>query len=313
MSVAAKLRIAVAPLHPLTFLATSPRARGEANAARTHSMSPELIFWYALLLKMALAAAVVVVVSVTVERSGPFIGALIAALPTAAGAAYVILAFEHPPGFIAASAIGSAAATATVSIFAAAYTILAQRHGLLLSLSVAIVVWFAGAAALRLVDWTPLTATALNVVVFGVTVPLSWRYRTSGPPAKFLRTRFDIPLRAVTAAVVVAIVTTASHSIGSFASGMFAVFPIVMCSTIVILHPRVGGIASASMMAHAQIALNGLWLGFLALHYLVEPVGVWWAFALGMGVCVGWSVLLWLLGFRKLTRVKPSSSSPAAP
>ena len=54
-----------------------------------------------------MTAAIVVVASVAVERSGPFIGALIAALPTAAGAAYIILALEHTPAFIAASAVGS--------------------------------------------------------------------------------------------------------------------------------------------------------------------------------------------------------------
>ncbi|HUD86221.1 MAG TPA: hypothetical protein VMR17_07185 [Xanthobacteraceae bacterium] len=258
-------------------------------------MSPELLFWFGLALKMALTATVVVIVSITVERSGPFIGALIAALPTAASAAYIILAFEHPPDFIAASAVGSAAATAAVSIFAFTYTVLAQRHGLLLSVSVAIAVWFIGAAALRLVQWTPLTAAVLNIAVFGVTVPLSWRYRTSGPPAKFLRAAYDVPLRALTAAVVVVAVTTASYSIGSFASGMFAVFPIVMCSSVVILHPRVGGVASASMFAHAQIALNGLWLGFLAMHYLVAPLGVWPAFGLGLAVCIAWSGLLWVV------------------
>lgn len=263
--------------------------------------APELLFWYELALKMALTAAVVVAVSLTVERSGPFVGALIAALPTAAGAAYIILAIEHPPAFIADGAVGSAAATSTVSIFALTYTVLAQRHGLPFSLFVAMVVWFAGAAALRLTAWTPLSAFVLDVAVFGATIPLSWRYRTSGPPLKFLRTAYDIPLRAVTAAIVVAIVTTASYSIGSFVSGVFAVFPIVMASSIVILHPRVGGTAAASMMAHSQVALVGLWLGFLAVHYLVAPVGVWWALTLGLGVCVAWSGLLWLIRVRKLS------------
>ena len=91
-------------------------------------------------------------------------------------------------------------------------------------------------------------------------------------------------MRALSAAVVVVIVTTISTRIGSFASGMFAVFPIVMACTAVILQLRVGGVASASMFAHAQIALNGLWLGFLAMHYLVAPVGVWPAY--GLGLCV---------------------------
>jgi uncharacterized membrane protein (GlpM family) len=262
-------------------------------------MSPELLFLADLALKMALTAFIVVVISVVVERSGPFIGALIAALPTAAGAAYIILAFEHPPAFIAASAVGSAAATAAVSIFALIYTVLAQRHGVVLSVSLAIVVFFAAAAALRLVAWTPPTALLLNVVVFGTTVPLSWRYRTSGPPAKFMRSAWDIPARALSAAIVVVIVTTISTSIGSFASGMFAVFPIVMACTAVILHLRVGGVASASMFAHAQIALNGLWLGFLVVHFTVAPLGVWGAYGVGMLVCIGWSGLLWVVRSRR--------------
>ncbi|MFZ3354202.1 MAG: hypothetical protein WA268_25425 [Xanthobacteraceae bacterium] len=44
------------------------------------------------------------------------------------------------------------------------------------------------------------------------------------------------------------------------------------------MHLRVGGVVSARMFAHAQIALNGLWLGFLAMHYLVAPLGAWPAY-----------------------------------
>jgi uncharacterized membrane protein (GlpM family) len=272
-------------------------------------MSPEIMFLLDLALKMALTAFIVVLVSVVVERSGPFIGALIAALPTAASAAYIILAFEHPPDFIAASAVGSAAATAAVSIFALTYTVLAQRHGAVLSIGLAILIFFAAAAALRTVAWTPLTALLLDAAVFGVTVPLSWRYRTSGPPAKFMRSRWDVPVRALSAAIVVVIVTTISTSIGSFASGLFAVFPIVMACSAVILHLRVGGIVSASMFAHAQIALNGLWLGFLVVHYLVAPLGVWGAFGVGLLVCIGWSGALWLIRASKF-RVSASRPSP---
>jgi hypothetical protein len=59
------------------------------------------------------------------------------------------------------------------------------------------------------------------------------------------RTRYDIPLRAA-AALVVAAVTTASHWIGSFASGVFAVFPIVLATFVVMMHPRAGGKAAAA-------------------------------------------------------------------
>ena len=262
---------------------------------------------------MVLTAAVVVITSLAVERSGPFLGALIGSLPTAAGAAYTILAFEHPPDFIAASAVGSMAINGAVAIFAAIYAWLAQRHGLLVSLGVAGLVWFAIAAVLRLVDWTPLSAVALNVVIYAVTIPVSWRFRRNTGPVAFVRTRLDIPLRALTAALVVAVVTAASTRIGSFASGMFAIFPIILSSSIVIMHPRIGGKATASMTAHAQIPLIGLALGFLAVHFLAEPLGSWWALAAGLLVCLAWSGLLWLVRARKRVAITPSSPSPTAP
>ena len=266
-------------------------------------MSPDLSFWLELAFKMAMTAAVVVFISIVVERSGPFIGAMIAALPTAAGAAYVILAIEHPPAFIAASAVGSMAIGAAVAIFAAVHAVLAQRHGLVLSLGVSLLVWFVCAALLRQFDWSPLSALVLNAAVYAVTIPLSWPYRSSAPPRKFLRTRYDIPLRALAAATVVVIVTTASHSIGSFASGMFALFPIVFCSSIVILHPRVGGKATASVMAHAQVALIGLTLAFMAVHYLAEPLGSWWALLIGLCISIAWSGTLMLLRSKRMARI----------
>jgi hypothetical protein len=276
-------------------------------------VSPELLFWYGFALKMVMTAAVVVITSVAVERSGPFVGALIGALPTAAGAAYTILALEHPPAFIAASAVGSVAINGAVAVFAAVYAVLAQRHGLLVSLGGAGIVWFAIAATLRLVDWTPLAAVALNVVIYAVTIPLSWRFRGSAGPVAFARTRFDIPLRALTAALVVAVVTAASSSIGSFASGMFALFPIILGSSIVIMHPRIGGKATASMLAHVQLPLIGLGLGFLVVHYLVAPIGVWPALSVGLVVCLAWSGLLLVLRMRQQKRKPAISASATSP
>jgi hypothetical protein len=255
-------------------------------------MSSALLF--DLVFKMAMTAAIVVVASVAVERSGAFIGALIAALPTAAGAVYIILALEHPPSFIAASATGTIAANAAVAVFALAYAMLAQRHGIALCISVATLLWFAAASLLHLVELTPWRALAINAVVFAVTIPASARYRGATVAKESIkRAPYDLPLRAAAAAVVVAIVTAASHHIGSFASGMLALFPIVMGTFVVILHWRLGGPAAAAVFAHAQLPLVGLSFGFLAVHYLAEPVGVWWAYAAGLAVAVAWSGALW--------------------
>ena len=85
---------------------------------------------FGLLLKIAMTASIVVAASVVVERSGPFVGSLIAALPTAGGAAMIILALEHSPEFISRSAVGSLIANAACALFALSYAALAQKHTL---------------------------------------------------------------------------------------------------------------------------------------------------------------------------------------
>ena len=257
-------------------------------------MSSVVPFLLELVLKMTMTAAVVVAASVVAERSGPFIGAMVAALPTAAGAAYVILAIEHPPSFIAGGAIGSVAANSAVVIFSFAYAVLAQRRGVIASLGGALLVWLACAALLRTVDWTVPGVLLLSAVVFGILIPAGARYRTA-TNIKVRTQTADIAWRALAVAVCVVVVTAASHSIGSFASGIFALFPVVISSVLVIIQLRLGGPAAASVAAHVPEPLIGLSLGFLAVHYLAEPAGVWWAFAAGLAVCFAWSGMLWLI------------------
>jgi hypothetical protein len=256
-------------------------------------MSSAVPFLLELALKMTMTAAIVVAASVVAERSGAFIGAMVASLPTAAGAAYVLLAIEHPPSFIAGSAIGSVAANSAVVIFSFAYAVLAQRHGVIASLGGALLIWFACAAILRTVDWTVPSVVLLSIVVFAILIPASARYRIE-TRAKVDTSPSDIAWRALAVAVCVIAVTAASHTIGSFASGMFAVFPVVISSVVVIIQLRLGGPAAASVAAHVPEPLIGLGLGFLAVHYLAEPVGVWWSFAAGLAVCFAWSGMLWL-------------------
>jgi hypothetical protein len=260
------------------------------------AMSPMLLFTFGLLLKIAMTVSIVVAASLVVERSGPFIGSLIASLPTAGGAAMIILAVEHPPGFIAASAVGSIVANASCAVFALTYAALAQRRSLPVSIGGAFLVWFCGAALSRLVDWSVASAVLLNAVVFPLAILAGRRFRAD--TAAKLRVSLsgaDLAWRAGIVTLCVIVVTAASSSIGSFASGLFAFFPVAMGSFFVILHPRIGGPAAASVAAHVQAPLIGLGLGLLAVHYLAEPIGVWWSYAIGLSVGIGWNALLWTL------------------
>jgi hypothetical protein len=254
-----------------------------------------------LLLKIVMTAGIVVAASVVVERSGPFIGALIASLPTAGGAVLIILAIEHTPEFIAQSAVGSLVSNAICAVFALTYAVLAQRRGLAVSLGGAFVIWFACAALSRAVDWTAGSAMLLNAVAYPLTIFAGARLRNdAAPKGRVAVTSRDLAWRAVLVTLCVIVVTAASHSIGSYASGLFTFFPVAMASYFIILHPRIGGPASASVAAHVQLPLVGLVLGMLAVHLLAVPLGVWWSYAVGLSICIGWNALLWGVRSRRV-------------
>ena len=266
-------------------------------------MALDPAFWLELALKMAMTAAIVVTASVLVERCGPFIGALIAALPTAAGAVYIILAIDHPPAFIAASAVGSMVSNAAVALFALSYAALAQRQGLLLSLGGAFVVWFACAALLHAFTWTAAGALLLNVIVLTATTLVGRRFQTDGLAAKAETHRSDIALRAATVSLCVAVVTVASHRIGSFASGMFAVFPVAMGSFFIILHPRIGGRPPRASQPTSRRRCSAWCSDFSPCIFLPRSSACGGPMRVGLAIGVAWNGLLWAL---KQRRRKPS-------
>jgi uncharacterized membrane protein (GlpM family) len=260
-----------------------------------------LAFTLALLFKIVMTASIVVLASIVVERSGPFIGALIASLPTAGGAAMIILALEHPPEFIANGALGSIVSNAICAVFTLTYAALAQKRSLTVSLVGAFVVWFGLALLSRAVPWTATTAALSNAIVFPIAIIAGARFRShAGTKGRVHLTMRDLAWRAAVVTFVVLTVTAASYSIGSFASGLFAFFPVAMSSFLVILHTRLGGLAAASTAAHVQAPLVGLGLGLLAVHFMAVPVGVWWSYLAGLAIGLGWNALLWLARQQRL-------------
>jgi hypothetical protein len=174
------------------------------------------------------------------------------------------------------------------------------------SLGCAFVVWLGGAALSRLVEWSALSAALLNAVVYPLAILAAHRLRAEGAVKRVALTAGDLAWRAGVVTLCVIVVTAASNSIGSYYSGVFAFFPVAMGSFFVILHPRIGGPAAASVAAHVLTPLIGLVLGLLAVHLLAVPAGIWWAYAAGLSLCVSWNALLWLA-----RRLSATAQSPA--
>ena len=101
-------------------------------------------------------------------------------------------------------------------------------------------------------------------------------------------------------AVVVASVVTLSGRVGPSMSGILALFPGVFSSMMLILHPRIGGPATAAVVANSGWGLLGFGAGIAVLHVAVLQFGSAIGLCLGLATCVIWNLTLWWGGRRKL-------------
>ncbi|QWG13099.1 hypothetical protein KMZ29_26090 [Bradyrhizobium sediminis] len=264
-------------------------------------MSPDLAFILMLGFRMAITAAFVVTASVITERSGPVIGALVATLPISAGPSYVFLALDHDADFIAEGALASLPINAATIFLGLTYVVLAQRRSALVSCAVALAVWIALASVIRMFQWTLLAGLIANAVTFAICVPLLQGYRHVKMPL-ITRRWYDVPLRAGLVATLVATVVTTSGWVGPRISGIIALFPIVFTSLMLILHPRIGGPATAAVIANGAWGLMGFGIAVAVLHLAALRFGSTVALSLALTTCIGWNLGLWWWGRRKLVR-----------
>jgi hypothetical protein len=261
-------------------------------------MSPELAFILSLALRMAVAAAFVVIASMITERSGPAIGALVATLPVSGGPSYVFLAMDHGDAFIAQSALASVPMNAASVLMAMTFILLVQRFGLAISLVGGFAAWLTVASLVSTFQWSLAGGLLLNAITFAICLTLAQRFRVAKMPLVTSRW-FDIPLRAALVATLVAVVVTMSSIVGPRISGVIALFPAAYTSLILILTPRIGGAATAALLANGQWGLIGFGLGVLTIHLAALPLGRAAALSLALAVCIAWNLGLWAYGHRK--------------
>lgn len=245
-----------------------------------------------LLLKMAIAAAVVVTCSLLAERSGPKIAAMIATLPISLGPVLFFLSLEHEPAFLAESARGTMNANVANAGFVLVYVFAAPRFSTLPCLAAALAAWVATMLGVRSLGLAALPLTVLAIAALAAIHYAVRSYLAVRPVAPPRRAWFAIPLRAACVAGLVGTVTVASHHVGANWSGILAGVPLVLSSLVLILQPRIGGPATAALIGNGALGLLGVGLGLAALYFAAVPLGSGIALLMGLMVSVCWNASL---------------------
>ena len=213
----------------------------------------------------------------------------------------MFLALDHDADFIAEGALASLPINAATILLGLTYVVLAQRQNALVSCLGAVAVWIALASIIRSVQWTLAGGLIANAIAFAICVPLLRRFRHVKMPL-FTRRWYDIPLRAALVATLVATVVTVSGWVGPKVSGIMALFPVVFTSMMLILHPRIGGQATAAVIANSAGGLMGLGIAIAMINVAALRFGSAIGLGIALAICISLTLGRWWWSWRKLVQ-----------
>lgn len=178
-----------------------------------------------LLLKLTLVPAFLLTVSLAGKKWGPAIAGWLSALPVVAGPILYLLVLEHGPRFGSEAASLSIYAIAASEAFNVAYAWTCRSKGWVVSMLVALTVWFAVAVGLSTLPVSaPLgLVIALAAVLFSQAFLPRSHYAARGKALG----RGDILTRMLAGAALTVTVTSLSSATGPGWSGILAVFPLI--------------------------------------------------------------------------------------
>ena len=252
-----------------------------------------------LLFRMVVTAGIVLTASWVVSRTGPFLGSLVATLPLSIGPAYLFLARDHDPAFLAESALTGLVGLGAASAFVTVYAKVAPRVGTLPSLALALTVWAAFLLLLGRRTWHLADGAAASAVLMLAGVALTQAARRQEVSVAAATRPLDVAIRAASVMLLVAGVMVLGRVVGPEAAGYAAMVPVVFTSLAMVLQPRVGGVAVAAVLSHGLVAMLSYLPALALIHAGAVPLGSGLSLALALAICLAWSGTL--MAFRRMT------------
>lgn len=263
----------------------------------------------ALLVRMAGVAVFITIVALISERVGPFFGAMAASLPIYTGPLYLFFAIDHPPEYLARVATSSVAAFAVIPVFVIIYAVMARaEHGMLLSLVAGLGVWICCAVIIQISDWSLVESLLFAVPIFAVTLLLSRHFTDATAVKPAGRSWIDLPLRVLLVSSVVGIVNALSPFLPERITGILSIMPTVTTSLILVLHGRIGGLATAALLAHTVGGLIGMLMAVTLVAATVVPWGPALSLSAALALCVAWNLMLIALKHGRSLFNRPSGA-----
>jgi hypothetical protein len=230
-------------------------------------------------------------VSLAGRRWGAGVAGLLASFPVVAGPALLFFAIEQGTAFAADAAQAVLVSMIGVAASAVAYAWAALRTPWWVSLPVSWIAFVVVVMVLQGRWWTAPLAFVAAVTSFVVARAL---LPAGGSAAAGTRPRWDLPLRAIAAMIVVLSVTTLARRLGPTLSGAFAPFPVALSILLGFTHAQHGSSTAIRFLRGFLPGMISFAAFCLVLTVALVPLGTAAAFILALACTVPiQAVVLW--------------------
>ncbi len=253
-----------------------------------------------LVLKLCLAPALVVAVSLAGRRWGPRLAGILVVLPVVAGPILLIVYLEHGRDFTARAAAATTLGIAPLAGYAVVFALVSRRCRWLPSLAASWSTVLLADLALAQVRLPAVVALAVAVLALLAAGRLLARLSSPAPPTS-RPPGWDLPARALATAVLVLLLTGLSAVLGPVWTGVLTPFPValsVVCAFAVAHDGHAGLVACCAAWCRGCTDSPRS----AAQSRSASPLGGGAAFGLATAIAVAYAVVL--------VRVRPRPAAP---
>jgi uncharacterized membrane protein (GlpM family) len=237
------------------------------------------------------------------ERSSPFIGGIVLAMPIVTAPAYLFIILHQNADFVAQAALGSLATIGAVLLFLVAVIALVAHAPMPMALLGGLAAWFATSLLIHALP----SALPISLGMLALTGIIAWlsgrKVPMTAPAARGRSPWFEIVMRGCAAGLLVAAVSGLAHLLGPTVAGIFASFPVALLTVCWFIPRRLEPAGIRAALRASEIGMASHVPFFCSLAIVAPQTGTLPAFFLGLSGSLSIALALALLRRRHLRKI----------
>ncbi|MFJ4053652.1 hypothetical protein ACIPZC_09310 [Pseudomonas sp. NPDC089743] len=223
-------------------------------------------------LKFLITPTLMLAISLAARRWGTQIGGLLSGLPVTSALVMLFLSLEQGPGFALQAVPGALAGVAAVQATYLFYFLVTRRVSAFTGCITALAVYACTAFVMSRLGGVALSV-GVTLVLLTLIIILSSNNTQTGVAKVVPLPRWVIPMRMLTATLLLLAITASAQWLGPVASGLLAPIPVIAWPLAVFAHVQGGHQELGAIVRGNAIGAVGVLGFYLAVKSSIEPLG----------------------------------------